>query len=239
MTSPPGHPDWQDITQATGTPLADQPAFSLSSTNPFAASGWISSWPSMRIRVAPSGSSQGCTVTLTYSLDAAGAHPTGSYQWIVAAPAVLAVIVPNLGPFVTLSITTTTGTAFNTAIQLMPLLAACASPRYMAVGNEVHFVNQSVAASATVSALLPFVAEGPGQWTLYPRDATGKLNGLVWEVGQGGGQSVKVDEVDGILPTAPVNRPVYGASQGLGLFVTNTDGTSAHSFDARLIIDGR
>ncbi len=95
----------------------------------------------------------------------------------------------------------------------------------------------SIPASGSQNVLLPFVAEGPGHWTVYPRDTAAKLNVAIWEVGQNGGQSVKMDEQDAIAVS--VNRPLYGANQVIGLFVTNTDATAAHALDARVVIDGR
>jgi len=85
--------------------------------------------------------------------------------------------------------------------------------------------------------MLPFVVEGPGHWTLYPRDAAAKLNCVVWEVGQGGGQARKIDEIDSLAAVS--NRPLWGGNQGIALFVTNTDAAAAHALDARLLLDGR
>jgi hypothetical protein len=232
-----GFPDFQAYANTTGLPIVDQPAFSLSNATPFSANGSISSYVSARMRVFPSGSARGCTATATYYSDAALTDAVGSYQWIVAAPSGLAVLIPNLGPYVRISVTTTTVGAFNCLIQFTPQSTSCSSPRYLAVGNEANMVNVSIPASTTQSVFLPFVAEGPGYWMVFPRDASAKLNVQVWEVGQNGGQSVKCDEQDAIA--VPVNRQIFGANQVMGLFVTNTDGVSAHALDARLVIDGR
>jgi hypothetical protein len=232
-----GFPDYQASSNTTGPPIANQAAFSLSNATPFNASGPVASWASSRIRVFPSGSGQGCTVTVTYYADAALTQPVGSYQWIIAAPSALAVVTENLGPFVNINVTTTTVAAFNCLIQLIPQSAGVTGIRYIAVGNEAHMVNVSVPASTTTSVAMPFTTEGPGQWTTYARDASAKLNVAIWQVGQNGGQSIKLDEQDGIVN--PTNRPLYGGNQSIVMFVTNTDGAAAHSLDARVVIDGR
>jgi hypothetical protein len=232
-----GFPDWQDAPNTTGIPIINNAAFSLSAATPAAASGYISNYPSARIRIAPTGAAQGCTVTVTYYADSTLATVMGSYTWTLAAPSVLSVIVPNLGNFISLSVTTVTVAAFNCAIQLTPYIAVPESQRYPFVGNAILINNQVVAISGSFSALMPAVAEGPGYWFINPHDATGKLNFALWTTGQGGGQTILVDLNNGAV--APFNRTFLGDKATIGLFVTNTDGTATHAFDARVAIDGR
>lgn len=233
-----GYPDFQAYANATAAPIADQDAFSLVSGSPFTAAGYLSNYPSSRIRVVPSGTTIGATCLVQFYLDASLAVTLGSYSWTVAASGGLAVIVPNLGPYVVLTVSTTSAVANNTAIQLTPLVAACASPRYIAVGNSAEVLGNVIPASGSATITMPFVAEGPGYWYVNPRDTAGQLTATVWELSENGSRILKVDSVAAGFTTAQ-SRLIYGSARLLQVQVTNTDAANTHTWDGRIAIDGR
>lgn len=232
-----GYPDDQAFTNATGPPIADNPAFSLVTGSPFTAAGFITNFQSARVRVVPSGTTIGATCTISYFADATLADLLGTYTWIIAPTGGLAAIVPTLGPYVQITVSTVSAVANNTAIQLTPMTAPCASVRYLAVGNDAVALNVSIAASGNAVITTPFVAEGPGYWYFNPRDNAAKLNAVMWDLSENGSRVSQLDQVQGAV--AATNRPLMGAPRLLQLQVTNTDAAAAHSFDARICIDGR
>lgn len=232
-----GYPDDQAFPNSSGPPIADNPAFSLVTGSPFTGAGFVTNFPSCRVRVVPSGSAIGATCTIAYFTDATLAEQLGTFTWIIGPSGNLAAIVPNLGPYVQITVSTVSAVANNTAIQLTPLTAACASVRYIAVGTDATALNTSVALSSTAQLTTPYVLEGPGYWYFNPRDNSAKLNAVMWELSENGSRQFQLDQVQGAV--AATNRPLFGAPRLLQLQVTNTDATAAHSFDARICIDGR
>lgn len=232
-----GYSDFQGYPNATGLPIADQPSFSLSPGTPFSAAGFVGNFPAVRVHVAPSGGTNGCAVNLAYYDDETLAFIVGQYNWLIGPGSSLPAVVPNLAPYAVLTITTTVAGANPCAIQLTPMTTSVPSARYYAVGNEGTALNVSVPLSSSTTLLLPFVVEGPGQLFVNPRDATGKLNFEVWEISQSGGNQFPVALLSG--PTGAAQVPLYAAGQTLRVAINNVDATAAHSFDARIVADGR
>lgn len=232
-----GYPDWQAFPNSSGPPFAAQTAFPLSATNPFSAAGFITNYPSLRLRIRVSGSTQGCAVTLSYFTDASQTLALGSYSWTLGPAQTLAALAPNLGAYAVLSVTSSDPTVRNTIIEAIPFVLAPYAVRYLGVGNECSLLNVTVAISGTTSVRLPQVAEGPGYLMVQPQDTLGKLVIQVWELGQDGSQVVKVAELSGL--TGPAYAAIYGSSSGLQLTVNNTDAGATHALYARLCVDGR
>lgn len=232
-----GYPDDQGYPNSTGPPIADQPAFSLSPGTPFHAEGFVGNFPAVRVHVSPAGGTNGCAVNVSYYDDETKAFIVGQYNWIIGPGSALPAVAPNLAPYVTIDVTTTVAGANNCAIQLTPMTTAVPSVRYYAVGNEGTALNVAIPASGNTTLLLPFVVEGPGQLFVNPRDTAGKLNFEVWEIGQSGGNQWPIALIQN--PAGPAQVPLYAAGQTLRLAVNNVDAAGPHSFDARLVVDGR
>lgn len=233
-----GYPDDQSFPNATGAAIADQQAFSLSAATPFAASGFITNFSSMRVRVNPSGAGNGCFVTVTYFADATLADSLGRYSWTVAATSQLSAIVPTLGPFVQIQVTTTIGPAFNCQIQATPLTVAVAKIEYPVTGNEGFMNNHSIGAGNTFTVILPFVVEGAAHVFVYPHDASGKINAEVDELAQDGTIINKITGKDALTNVAEWNADFQASNHPLQLAVTNTDAVG-HTVDAALVVTGR
>lgn len=162
MTTPTtGHPDFQSYTQWRG-PILFKGAYSITSPQSTGSSGFVTNWASLLIRVVLT-SGTGVTVTVTYYDDQTLTNKAGTYQWICSfAPVTLSVVVPNLGNWAVVSISTgqagaNAGTAYVAACNLL-----VPGPRYQVTPNAASGFSVNIIAGATLSTLLPYVAEGNG-----------------------------------------------------------------------------
>src|SRR5579864_5313138 len=100
-----GHPDGQNYAIWRGPDFLASANFLLSSGNPFMAQGLITNYASLCINFACN-VPNGATVVAQWFTDATEAIPIGSMTWLVPNGYALRVIVPGVGNFVTVSITT-------------------------------------------------------------------------------------------------------------------------------------
>lgn len=233
-----GYPDDQAYPNVVGPSIADVPAFSLSAATPFSASGYITNFGSARVRCKIPSAGNGAVATVTYYADASLADQLGSYSWTFGQGAELSAIVPNLGNFVVIGVTTTIGPAFNCQIQLTPLTVAVHRVEYPVTGNEAVVTNHSIGAGNTFVVSMPFVVEGNAHVFVYPHDASGKVNAEVDELHQDGTVAHKIVGHDGALPTAEWDLDFQATNGILQLALTNTD-TVGHTVDACLVVTGR
>lgn len=233
-----GYPDDQAFPNATGSPIADQQAFSLSAATPFDAQGFITNFASARVRVNPSGGGNGCVCTVAYYADATLADQLGLYSWTISATSQLSAIVPNLGPYLKIDVTTSIGPAFTCQIQLTPVTTPVDKIEYPATGNEASMNAHSIGAGNTFTVILPFVVEGAGHVFVYPHDATGTINAEVDELTQMGTIAHKITGKDGLKSTAEWNGDFQAPAATIQLAVTNTD-TVGHTVDAAIVVTGR
>lgn len=233
-----GYPDWQDQPNAVGTAIADSPAFSLSAATPFTAAGYVTNFAAARVKVNPSGGGNGCQVVVAYFTDATLADQLGSYSWIISATSALGAIVPTLGPYVQIQVTTTIGPAFNCQILLTPLSVPVDHVQYPVTGNEAVVNNHSIGAGNTFAVIVPFVVEGAAHVFVYPHDITGTINAEVDELTQQGTIAHKITEKDALKSTAEWNGDFQAPAATLQLAITNTD-TVGHTVDACIVVTGR
>lgn len=233
-----GYPDDQAYPNATGSPIADQQNFLLSAATPFTAAGFITNFPSARVRINPTGAGNGCVCTISYYADATLADQLGSYSWTVAATSQLSAIVPTLGPYVQISVTTSIALVFGCQIQLTPLTVAVPKVEYPVTGNEASINNHSIGAGNTFLVILPFVIEGSAHVFVYPHDVTGTINAEVDELTQQSTIAHKITEKDALKSTAEWNGDFQAPAATIQLAVTNTD-TVGHTVDAAIVVTGR
>ncbi len=191
----------------------------------------VTSWRGVHVRVIPS---QGqANVILNWYSDTGEGTTLGSDNWHVNASCGLSVMVPAKGPVCDLNISVGGVVNLIASTQLTPTNAAANSIAYLDTGNSLNTGTLSVPASGTSDAFLPLVHGGTGWLSYVPSDATGKLTLILAVYNADGSFNFQLANFG--QPTIPVNQAVGLTDDICGVHVINTDGTSAHSYAARLL----
>jgi hypothetical protein len=232
----PGHPDYQNYANWRGPLIASNAAFALTAANPFNASAVVTNYASLCLDVTTV-NTQGANVALTYFTDAGATVQVGSQSWDLMANVELSVMVPVLGNFVKLAITTVNPGAGNVSVVCFPTNTPVLSARYQHVGAHQHGTAVTVLASSTQQFVMPRIVEGP--MTLFYRDrvVSNKLSFALFLANNDGSAGDRL-YFDG--PPATVQTvSLLGHNQPMLFQCNNTDAVTAHTFDFSWTVDGR
>jgi hypothetical protein len=235
MTIGQDYPDWQSYANWRGEPLAANPAFALSSANPFSVSAFVTNYQALAVAVGPVGSA-GATLTLTYYTDATLDIETFTESWNISSTQAIQMITPILGNYVVAGISTTTAVAHNTAISILPMNTPVPSTRYFAPQNLIQLTGGSLAASSSVIIPLPYIAEGPAWLSFRDRTASGELSVGVWGLNLTGTVNFRLAYYGN--PQTEIYQYLIAPAFPLGVEITNSD-TVLHTYDYSFNVDGR
>lgn len=229
-----GHPDFQDYVNWRGT-LYKVGSFAITTVAPVNVAEYVTNFASLYLNVQLA-SGTGITITVNYYTDATLANFAGTFTWILAsAPVGMQVIIPNLGNYVTVAVTTgQTGTQAGT-LSITPTNVAIPSVRYPVTGNYQHGFSVNINASATLTAPFPYVSEGNGQGQVQCGNATAPYTIEIDELNEGANildNAFRVSGVTGPQTFTWISGPVPNV-----LKITNTD-TVAHSYTYHAAILG-
>jgi hypothetical protein len=234
MTESGDHPDWQDYTNWRGPTFATAFDYPLSLAAPYSESGYVTNYQALVINIAGNPAA-GLQVVISYYIDATEAIFMGEQVWNVPTSTALFCMVPVLGNFVTVQVTTTTVAVTDTTIVVTPSNTPCPSIRYNAENNYIAGNTVSIGASSTSIFPLPYVSEGPASIFFRDQSATGKFDVYIILISQTGGAGNYI-YIEGGSNALQFN---FIAPRGaIGLRITNTD-TAAHNIDYYLAVDGR
>jgi hypothetical protein len=231
-----GHPDDQAYASWRGPDFAAAGGFPLSNANPFTTQGFITNFASLALFCNIS-SPGGVQVSVNFYTDDTMAISVGGFSWAVPFGVLLHVIVPGLGNFVKVTITTTDLPVHNANIAVYPTNTPVAVAAYQGAGDYVQGFNVSVPASATVTALLPYVAGGAGYVFLADRNSTGHLTGRVVTVKADGTSQARL--VDWNTLASFQSQEFAAPEQSIRVEVDNTDGAAAHTVNYFCSVGGR
>jgi hypothetical protein len=234
MTLSGDHPDWQDYTNWRGPTFATAFDYPLSSTNPYSEGTYVTNYQALVINIAGNPAA-GLTVVVSYYIDATQAIFQGEQTWNVPTNTALFCMVPVLGNYAVVQVTTTTAAVTDTTIVVTPSNTPCPSIRYNAENNYIAGNTVSIGASSTDIFPLPYVSEGPASIFFRDQTATGKFDVYIILLSQTGGAGQYIYIEGG----ANALQFQFIAPRGaIGLRITNTD-TAAHNVDYYLAVDGR
>lgn len=230
MTTPTGHPDYQDypITQSGNIfpAFTQNLAFGNTTTQVFAATNFQTLFLHVGFQTAHG------TVQVNYFLDKNGAVSIDSDFYSLAAGMTLVKRLPLKGPY--FSVTIRQAAAGVQTVFTWGILTAASIDRLTApIGRQkVADTAHSLAASGTITYSFPVIVDGLSQMHFKPADTAGKLNVAVQEVNDAGAAQYTLWSATG--PTAEVNQNVVLPDQPIVVVVTNTDAASAHTYDLAL-----
>jgi hypothetical protein len=231
-----GHPDGQNYAIWRGPDFNAQATFMLSAATPFNAQGLITNFASLCINFAAN-VPLGGRVVVQWFTDATLAIPLGSMVWRVANGQSLNVIVPAVGNFVTVAITTTNVGAVGCPISVYPTNTSVGVTSYWSVGNFVQNPNVSIPASSVLKFQLPYVAEGSGYCMGIDPNATGHLQLKI----NFADETFTFLGVIGQINTlaGPVAIQFIANPNPIYVSIQNTDGAAAHACTFYCGVDGR
>lgn len=231
-----GHPDGQNYAIWRGPDFNAAANFPLSNSNPFMAQGLITNFASLALNVAAN-VPNGITVVVQWFTDATETIPLGSMTWLVPTGYKLNVIVPAMGNFCTVAMTTSNVASVNCPLSVYPTNSSVGVTSYWNTGNFVQKVNQSIPANTTLQFNLPNVAEGSGYCMGIDPGSTGKLQLVVKAIDQSSSIQGIIAQINTLASPIVVN--FIAPAMGVALTVLNTDVANPHACDFYIAIDGR
>ena len=232
----PGHPDGQNYAIWRGPQFLASVSQGLNSVTPINASGQVTNFASLVLNVN-GGSASGVTVTVSWFTDQTATLLLFNQVWNVPAGTQLSVIIPCVGNFVQVQITTPAVPIIHIAVSIYPTNTPVSAPRYFSVGNEVSGNFRSIAASTTVIASLPRIASGEGHFFLRDDVNSGKFNIAIGTLNLDGTFNIPMVTQD------PLTTGFFGdlrcPDDPLGIFIQNLDGVAAHTLTYLFNVDGR
>jgi hypothetical protein len=234
MTVGGDHPDWQAYANWRGPTFATSFQFPLSSSNPYNIADYVTNYQALIVNVAgePAG---GLQVLIEFYTDATQTIFMGEHLWEVPSACALFAIVPVLGNYCVVNVTTPTTGTTDTTIVIVPSNTPAPSVRYNVEQNYVTGWNQSIAAGTTKFVPFPYISEGPSSFMFTDNGGSGKFDTYLAFQTQAGAEGNPF-----ILYGAnnQINFEFIAPRAAIGIAMTNTD-TVAHSASWYLCIDGR
>ena len=158
-----GYPDYQNLPQWRGSPLASG-NHNITIASPFHAENWVTNWQSLNCVLTLNGN-PGVTVVVTYYLDSTKSLQIAIFGWVMGlSGGNLRVALPNLGNYVTIDITTIEAASHSVVIGFTPVNVPVSKPSYQVNNNFVEEFNFSIPANSFQSFVIQDVVEGDGYW---------------------------------------------------------------------------
>lgn len=235
MTVPTDLPDYQSYGNWRAPDIAAETAWPLSAAHPFLVTGYVVNYASLMVNVftAPA---DGMTVGIEFWTDNTATVNVGTFQYTLAASQALNVMLPALGNYCEILMSTTNPATTDVNIAVVPTSTAPSSPAYVQDQNFVTNADVSIPASTAVIEILPWVSAGEGHVFCKDITGSGKLLFQVITLTAAGAKSSILQEFDVPVTVAQVDLSVPAAP--LGLLIDNTD-TVAHTAGYYFGVDGR
>lgn len=229
-----GHPDGQNYPIWRGPDFIANTAFPISASNPLAVQGGITNFASFVI-FAAARAPQGVTVTVTFYTDATLSVSVGSFSWILPQNVSLHTIVPSLGNFVVINMTTADPNPLGMPVAVFPTNSPTSRPDYMAPGNFVEGTAVNVPQSSTLITKLPYLMTGDAYWYANDPNTTGKLQARFSLLNVGSAELATMD----IQPTlTTVRGSLVVPASPVAVVIQNTDAAAAHVVNFFAAVDG-
>lgn len=232
----PGHPDGQNYAIWRGPDFFASSAQHVDSATPIVAQGLVTSYASLVVN-ANSAITGGITVTADWYTDATFAIRTVRQQWDLPTLMNLDAILPCLGNFVQVVISTTSVAGGSIPASIYPTNTPVDAPRYVSTKNILGGNAVVVPAATTLEFTLPAIGAGKGHVYFEDVTASTKLTAKV--------ATLKIDSTQD-RPLVNIPNPVTSFQSDfnapdlpVGIFIANGDGVAAHNCNYSLHIDGR
>lgn len=229
MTTPQvGFPDFQQYPLWRGN-VNPNVTRTISPAAPAIIDMQVANFASMFFKVV--GIGQGVIAQVTYYQDSTKAVSEGAYYWEVRSPNYLSVVIPNLGNFAEISVSTAIAGNQGVTIIAQPCNTPVAKPFYPEQQNLLAKPD-NVAASTTNFYNMPQVVEGSGVFIYIPGDSSGKLDVSMFETGHN--NSFRNNLLTYTGPVANIVQPFQTSVYPITISVHNNDAVTGHPFTLRV-----
>ena len=226
MTSPGGHPDWQDYANWRGPAFnASNVAVSLASPYSLIVTGTITNFNAIHIMVRNI-TGAGIVVLLNYQT---GALVGQQKEWRAIPGQSIDVILPTLGSTLVIQVTSFSAGTQHCDLQIVPVNSSVVKPEYQQTGNYVANSSLSIPASSSASFVLPSVMEGEGYLWAIEGDVANKINVSLNELDDTGAVTDAIFFIPGISGTIPTVLRFQSGPRPIQINLVNTDGAAPHS----------
>lgn len=231
-----GHPDDQTYANWRGPVLGAANNVHIDSTHSITVQGYVTNFSGIQVFLAPT-SFNGIFLVASFFVDATLATFTGQKQWQLGKGQDMRCVMPALGNYVQLTLSTTDVAGGQVSYAFTPTNLAAPSTRYNGIVEAQAQTGLSLAANATVLVLATFLAEGPGYVYFNDDLASAKIFCALSFANPDGTEGARIF----IKPVGvqQAQQTFYAPDSALLLHLQNTDGAAAHTVDYALIIDGR
>lgn len=229
MTTPQGHPDFQQYAQWRGPAIVAETA-SVTTASPLTESAYVSSWASLQLMVsAPAG--EGVAVNLSYYSDSTMAFLAAQHNWQVWASQ-LQVLVPVRAPYAVLTVSTRNAGTMTPTVYLAPTNVPAAKEVYPGGFGEVSSEFATIAASGSLIQLLPQVMTGYMTLMYRAFDASSSVSMTIDELDDTGTSIAYLGNVTSFTATNYLSS--YTGERVTRLTFNNNDASNPHSVAYRL-----
>lgn len=235
MTIPTGHQDYQAYAQWRGPVFAAvTPGITIAS--PYHTEEYVTNFASVYLS-AKLTSGTGFTVVMTFYTDATKTVVLRTMTWILCFSTTrLSVIVPALGNYVALDITTAQAGTQQATIALVPLNIAPAHDTYVETDAEAEGTAVSIPGSGTLTVNIPGLVKGTGYCLVSPANNT-DLNSLtVFSLSESGGSLGRLGRVNAM---AGVQQFFFQAPTEVVQLVISNANAAAQNFNYHIQVLGQ
>lgn len=232
----PGHPDGQNYAIWRGTIFLANVTQAISNAAPINVQGQVTNFASLAINIA-GGTAGGVTATVTWFTDQTATQQTAIQSWIIPAGCQLGVIVPCLGNFVKIQITTPTAPVTTIAVAIYPDNTPVSAPSYVWENGQIGQLALSIPAGGSTIVLMPQVMSGRGHYYFVDGTSSTHLSAHVITVTQAGAISTRL--ASAFAPFTVFQGDFVVSGEPIGVLISNNDGAAAHLVDYALMLDGR
>lgn len=232
MTTPHGHPDYQDIVNTSTPNLFPALTQTIPAGNTVFPVTPVASWGSLQLNVGPQ-AGQG-SARIEHFTDAAGLNSVGFDQWSVIPSCGLIVRSPLRATYVQLSLFASLGVPM-TLQSYASMQSTTADKLSFPVGYQsAKFQNTSVPANTLINVRPSHIAAGEAWLYVHPHDAAGKLTVSIQTEDSTGAQ-VELLYLNGSF-AADITQRLLIPDRIVDVLVQNNDVAAPHSLDLTLII---
>lgn len=232
MTTPGGHPDFQDIVSWRGAPLTSGTT-SYNAGNTIVGTYTVPNYAA--IHVLASAQFGPATIEIKFYADTGATILVNTIDLLLTSVSKTEVAIPIYGSTFTVTVINSTGLADNITMAIIPSNIAVPKPEFQATQNEVIRIGVTIGIGASQQFSLPYAQPGLACLWIHPRDAAGKMD---YQVAAGEPSSLANRGFQVTAPVTEVQVLLVLDERPANLVVINNDGAAAHQTDFGLIAGG-
>lgn len=233
MTTPRGHPDFQNLVLWRSQNMLTALTFLQPMATGNHDTGFlpVNAWQSVTIRLAPTAGQAIVTVTWAEATSL-GFYVNGSDTYRVSPASGLFLTQPTLNEYVRVQINVTSAASLTGDFFVRGVNNGAGRITFPIFNNVQYSGFQALAAGATFTQVIPFQFQGPALFYCNEQDGAQKLDFQLLATDQAGAPLTEVARV--FQPLAIQHVQVVTPCLPLIFKVINNDGAAPHNFEAAL-----